>query len=139
LIASLMTVPGNLSALYSSQRLELRQCPVNITTGLGVFQLAAWEKGAKRPALVYETEDSGFYQFSMIEGVYVFEFMGGTAQPIVAIVFEKSGPKLALQASTLAEPVITSTPSKISIEFVDSKDKTTRRHEFLKYGITQRQ
>lgn len=138
LIAALTTVPGNLDAQYAGQRVEIRQCPVDVPKRLGVFQLAAWSKNASFPALVYETEESGFHQFSMIEGVYVFQFIGGTAQPIVAIVFENGVPRLGLRASTLSEPKITSTPSAIVIEYVDSKDNKLHRHEFARSGKTQR-
>lgn len=138
LIASLATVPGNLDAQYAAQRVEIRQCPVEIPKDLGVIQLVAWSKGATAPALVYETAESGFHQFAMIEDVYVFEFMGGTAQPLVAIVFENGIPKIGLRTSTLAEPKIISTPSAIVIEYIDSKDNKLHRHEFARSGKTQR-
>lgn len=137
-IASLVTVPGNLDAQHAAQRVEIRQCPIDISKDLGVFQLAAWSKGATTPALVYDTEESGFYQFAMIEGVYVFEFMGGTAQPLVAVVFENGIPKIGLRASTLAEPKITSTPSAIVVEYIDTKDNKLHRREFARSGKTQR-
>jgi len=138
LIASLVAVPGNLDAMYAAQRVEIRQCPVDISKQAGAFQLVAWAKGAKSPGLIYETEESGFYQFVMIEGVYVFEFMGGTAQPVLAIVFERDTPRIALNTSTLHEPVITCTPSKVIVELIDARDNTKRRFEFQRSGIPRR-
>jgi|GEM_PF-3071983 len=138
LIAILTTVPGNLDAGYAAQRLEIRQCPVDIAKRLGVFQLVAWPANATTPALVYETEEAGFYQFAMIEGVYVFEFMGGTAQPVLAVVFENGIPKIGLRASTMSGAKIISTPTTITIEYIDSKDSKLYRRQFHKSGKTQR-
>ena len=138
LIASLPTSPGNLDATYAAQRLEIRQCPVDIAKRLGVFQLVAWSKNATSPTLVYEVEESAFHQFVMIEGVYVFEFVGGTAQLLVAIVFEGGGPRIGLNVSTLAEPKIISTPSMVLIEYIDNRDHKLHRQEFSKSGKTQR-
>lgn len=138
LISSLVMVPGNLDAQYTQQRVEIRQCPVDINKSLGVLQLAAWPKDAVTPALVFETEDSGFYQLAMIEGVYVFEMIGGTARTLIAIVFENGIPRIGLEASTLSEPRIVTTPSKIVVEYIDSKDNKQRREEFVSSGKTQR-
>lgn len=138
LIASLMTVPGNLDALVAAQRVEVRQCPVDLKTRLGSFQLAAWQQGAATPALVLQTEDSGFYQMVMIEGVYVFELMGGRATRVIAVVFNAKGiPALAIDESSRHPVRVQSQASHVVVELQDLKNQA-RRFAFEKSGQTRR-
>jgi hypothetical protein len=128
-IASLMTVPGNLDALILAQRVEIRQCPVDVQKARGSFQLVAWQKAAAEPSLILETEDSGFSQLVMIEGIYVIELMGGRVSRTVAIVFENGKPRVAMNEPSRLEPRIQSDRSKVLVELVGLANEK-RRFEF---------
>lgn len=121
-IASLMTIPGNLDSLTASQRVEIRQCPLDVRTGSGWFQLVAWQKDAATPALILDADDSGFRQFVMIEGVYVIQLMGGTAYVTLAITFESGNPTVAFQEASKEPPIIQSNSSEVIVELVDVRN-----------------
>lgn len=121
-IASLMTMPGNLDALTASQRVEIRQCPLDVRKGSGFFQLAAWQKDAADPALILNMEDVGFQQFVMIEGVYVIQLIGGTAHITIGITFESGTPTVAFQEASKAPPIIQSNASEVIVELVDVRN-----------------
>ncbi len=124
-----MTVPGNLDSTVSGQRVEIRQCPLDIRPGKGWVQLVAWRKGEKTPALIYDAEDSGLRQMVMIEGVYVFEFMGGLASRTVAIVFKDGDPRIGMEDGSRYKTTISADDSKVVVEVWES-DELRRRYEF---------
>jgi hypothetical protein len=125
-IASLMTIPGNLDSLTASQRVEIRQCPLDVNTGSGWFQLVAWQKDAATPSLILNAEDSGFKQFVMIEGVYVIQLIGGTAYITLGITFETGNPTLAFQESSKEAPIIQSSSSEVIVELVNVRSVKRR-------------
>lgn len=129
-IASLMTVPGNADALISAQRVEIRQCPGAAASLSGWIQIVAWKKGMWKPSLILNAEDSGFYQLAMIEGVYVFELMGGIAQQVLAIVYTDGEPKLALNTSSRGEISLETSSSKIIVEVPGRTPDDAKRYEF---------
>ena len=129
LVASLMPVPGNLDAMLAAERVEVRQCPIDLKRKSGTVQLVGWSDNALHPDLVFETEDSGFYQVVMIPGVYVFELMGGQSSRVVAIVFENGMPSLALNEGSYVAPRISSDSSKVVVE-VEDRNRKKDRYEF---------
>jgi hypothetical protein len=130
LIATLSTVPGRLDATIALERLEIRRCPVHIATRLGTIQLVAWKTGETKPSLLFESEDTGLRQLAMVQGVYVFEFMGGRASRIVVISFESGEPRVALDTTSRSTPVITSTGKAIRVEIPGTDPSKTRVYEF---------
>jgi hypothetical protein len=130
LVATLSTVPGRLDATVSIERVEIRRCPVDVAKLLGAIQLVAWKTGEIRPSLVFESEDSGLFQLAMMQGVYVFEFMGGRASRIVVISFESGEPRVALDRASRSDPIITSTGGVIRVEIPEAKPRKSQVYEF---------
>lgn len=79
---------------------------------------------------MFESEDSGLYQFAMVQGVYVFEFMGGRASRTVVISFESGEPRVALDTTSRSTPIITSNGEAIRVEIPDTDPSKRRVHEF---------
>jgi hypothetical protein len=132
-IASLTPVPGNLDAEFASERIEIRQCPLDPAKLSGWVQLVAWEKGAAKPSLIINTEDSGFYQYAFIQGAYAFEIIGGKASEIVVIAFEGGKPRIALQRSTLSHPKISTDAESLTVTIRDEKGRQ-QEYSFPKSG-----
>jgi hypothetical protein len=126
-IASLTPIPGNLDTQFAAERVEIRQCPLDPSKLSGWVQLAAWEKGAYKPSLVLNLEDSGFRQFAMISGVYAFETIGGKASQVLVITFEFGKPKIALESSVLSHPRIRTDAETLT---VSCRDGTGHEHEY---------
>ena len=65
----------------------------------------------------------------MIEGVYIFELMGGLSSRVVGIVYDNGIPRIALRDSTRHKTLIRSEASKLTVEVIDP-DGQSRRYEF---------
>lgn len=129
-VASLSKIPSNANWNTTAQRVEIRRCSLHFAPGAGRLQLAAWRKDDLEPALVFDPElYDGLVQMLMIEGVYVFQFMGGLVSPVVVIVFENGNPRIALHDSTRGETTISSDGEKVAVAFADQPG-LKRRYEF---------
>jgi hypothetical protein len=132
-IASLTPIPGNLDAEFAPERVEIRQCPLDPAKMSGWVQLVAWEKGAYKPSLIVNAEDSGFYQFAVIQGVYAFEIIGGKASEMLVISFEGGRPRIALQESSLLHPTIRADAESLTVVIRDERG-TPQEYRFPATG-----
>ena len=134
-LATLTPIPGNLDAEFASERVEIRQCPLDPAKLSGWVQLVAWERGELKPSLILNAEDSGFYQYAVIQGVYAFEIIGGKASELVVIAFEGGKAKIALQRSTLSHPEIRTDAESVTVTIREETGKE-QEYRFPKSGLS---